>query len=131
MARFPTIVVRVTQGVRVVQTLTFNQDTVTVGREPGMDIFLPSFEVSRAHCRLELHQARFHVVDLASKNGTKLNGLPVARHEIESGDNIQVGDFRLWIQFVPRTQVLEEKAAAYCEIPTIENQGTLRDPSPN
>jgi pSer/pThr/pTyr-binding forkhead associated (FHA) protein len=129
MARRPTIIVKITQDTRLVQTLAFNQDVVAVGREPGVDILLPSYEVSRSHCRLEYTEDRLHIRDLGSRNGTHVNGCNVSVHEIESGDNIQVGDFRLWIQLIACPTELEEKAAACCEIPTMARPTSPGDPS--
>ena len=132
MAGHPTILVRVTQNARVIHTVAFTQDVVSVGREPGMDIALPSHEVSRAHCRIERVQKGFQVVDLGSKNGTLVNGRKVVSQEIESGDNLQVGDFTLWIQLVPKPEKLADVAAASCEGPTLARPSAkLQDPSKN
>jgi len=127
-----TIVIRVTQNARPTFTLAFNQDQVSVGREPGMDVMLPSSEVSRSHCAIELVRGQFHIRDLDSRNGTYLNGHKVASHPIESGDNIQVGDFHLWIQVLAGSHPFEEKAAAFSDGRTIERRSPSADePSTN
>jgi len=122
MTQRRTIVIRVTQNAKPAFTLAFHQEEVSVGREPGMDVTLSSSEVSRSHCAIELVNGQFQVRDLGSKNGTFLNGRKITSHTIESGDNIQVGDFQLWIQVLAGSQPYEEKAASFADGRTLERQ---------
>jgi pSer/pThr/pTyr-binding forkhead associated (FHA) protein len=120
MGGFTTILVRVTSESRTLETLAFKQERVTIGREPGMDVVLSSQQVSRAHCRLELVQGEVYVQDLESRNGTLLNGRPIVRAKMETGDNLQVGEFKLWFHIVATPTDPSEKAASFTDGPTIE-----------
>jgi pSer/pThr/pTyr-binding forkhead associated (FHA) protein len=64
-----------------------------IGRD-GADITLEDTKVSRKHAELGLYGPGAYVLrDLASTNGTYLNGRRVAeKHPLESGDRIAVGD---------------------------------------
>jgi sigma-B regulation protein RsbU (phosphoserine phosphatase) len=69
---------------------------VVVGRNPPADIVLEGTTVSRRHCRLELHDGRLRLNDLASTNGTYVNGAKLtAPVLLEDGAAIGVGAYRL------------------------------------
>jgi anti-anti-sigma factor len=64
-----------------------------IGRGPDCQLRLGSSKVSRSHARIERRGRRLFLRDLASTNGSKLNGKPVHDREVEitDGDQIQVG----------------------------------------
>jgi len=67
------------------------QEILTIGREPTCDIVIPDRQVSRVHAKLERDPEGFTLEDLGSKNGTHVNGAPVAgRIRLRDGDLIQV-----------------------------------------
>jgi DNA-binding CsgD family transcriptional regulator len=68
-------------------------ERVTLGKATSNDIALRSDPtVSRMHAVLERFSAGWCVRDLASRNGTFVNGQRVLReHRLESGDEIRVG----------------------------------------
>ena len=68
-------------------------EPVTIGRHPDNDVVLPEDEVSRFHAEVRRTDggSAFHVVDLDSLNGTKVNGSGVAERRLEDGDAIQIG----------------------------------------
>jgi adenylate cyclase len=51
---------------------------VTLGRSPQCELIVPDPSVSRRHAELEVTAAGLHLRDLASANGTSLNGASVA-----------------------------------------------------
>jgi DNA-binding response OmpR family regulator len=64
---------------------------VTIGRFEGCDIFIDDRQVSRRHARLRQVEGGFELEDLGSKNGTHVNGAPVAgAQRLQDGDLIQV-----------------------------------------
>lgn len=70
----------------------FNQAEIAIGRDPGCDISLTDDTVSARHAHLTFHHNQWWLEDLASTNGTRLNGLPVETPTvITSGDEIQCG----------------------------------------
>jgi len=64
-----------------------------IGRGPGSHLRVGSPLVSRSHASIERRGRRFFLRDLASTNGSSLNGRPVRNREVEiaDGDQIQVG----------------------------------------
>ena len=74
---------------------SLDRDLVTVGRHPQSDIFLNDITVSRRHAEVRREGARFEVSDLGSLNGTYVNRERVDSSPLASGDELQVGKFRL------------------------------------
>lgn|SRR5574342_1099910 len=72
----------------------------TVGRAPRADFIVDAALVSRVHCRLEVTDDRIDVIDLASTNGTFVNGKRVERARMRSGDLLQVGRLSLKVSRV-------------------------------
>lgn len=70
-------------------------DLTTAGRHPNAEIFLDDVTVSRKHAEFRRTEGRFSVTDLASLNGTYLNGKRVDSSPLTDGDEVQVGKFKL------------------------------------
>lgn len=70
--------------------IALNRAQVTIGRDPGNDIVLPSSAISSEHAALLLRGERWLIVDLDSKNGIEVNGEPVTRHWLQPGDKISI-----------------------------------------
>src|SRR3954452_1676437 len=63
-----------------------------IGRSPSATIVVPDAEAARHHCLIEREQHGFRLTDLHTGSGTYLNGMRVASHALENGDQITVGD---------------------------------------
>ncbi len=74
---------------------TLDTDTVTVGRHPQSDIFLNDITVSRRHAELRREGSGYIVADLGSLNGSYVNRARVDSSPLRSGDELQIGKFRL------------------------------------
>lgn len=72
-----------------------DRDTTTAGRHPESDIFLDDITVSRRHVEFHRHGGRFSIQDLGSLNGTYVNREQVDQAVLSSGDEVQIGRFRL------------------------------------
>jgi Nif-specific regulatory protein len=64
--------------------------SLTLGRDEGNTLCLKDPRISRHHCRIEGADGDFHLVDLESRNGTFVNGIPVKRRALIEGDIIRV-----------------------------------------
>lgn len=72
------------------------QTLVSIGRAEDNDIVLSGELVSRKHARLFWIQDVLHVEDLASRNGIKVNEVPVDKTtRLKSGDILTIGDNQL------------------------------------
>ncbi len=66
--------------------------TVTIGRDAGCEVVLPSPRVSRRHVVIEVREGEFLLRDLGSANGTCVNGgvVPDSGRVLADGDVIDV-----------------------------------------
>lgn len=71
------------------------KEITTAGRHPESDIFLDDITVSRSHAEIRRTGSLFKIVDMGSLNGSYVNKLRVEETDLESGDEIQIGKFRL------------------------------------
>lgn len=72
-----------------------DQEVTTAGRHPKSDIFLDDVTVSRRHVEFRRDGEEFSVSDVGSLNGTYLNREPIDQAVLASGDEVQIGKFRL------------------------------------
>jgi pSer/pThr/pTyr-binding forkhead associated (FHA) protein len=72
-----------------------DRDATTVGRHPDADIFLDDVTVSRRHAELLRTSEGVVVKDLGSLNGSYVGGERVEQRTIGTGDEIQIGRFKL------------------------------------
>lgn len=66
-----------------------------LGRSRECDIVVPDLNVSRQHAEIRLEGGAYWLVDLASTNGTMVNGKRVKRVKLENGDRIEAGSSEL------------------------------------
>jgi FHA domain/zinc-ribbon domain len=76
-------------------TFLLDAEMTTVGRLPDSDIFLDDVTVSRRHAEFVRTGATYEIRDVGSLNGTYVNGERVDRTELASGDEVQIGKFKL------------------------------------
>ena len=68
---------------------------VTTGRGPKSDIFLDDVTVSRKHAVFSREEQGFAVRDVGSLNGTYVNKERIDQADLRTGDEVQIGKFRL------------------------------------
>lgn len=74
------------------RSFPLSRDETYIGRGDGNDIILADDQVSQRHARFVLEAEHFWVEDVASTNGTFLNGTQVRGHEIlKDEDLIKIG----------------------------------------
>jgi predicted component of type VI protein secretion system len=66
-----------------------------IGRSPECEIFLDDVTVSRNHAVLVESDGHFFVEDQGSLNGTFVNRRRIDNQELENGDELQIGKYRL------------------------------------
>lgn len=65
---------------------------VIVGRDEESRVRIASSEVSREHCRLIVEADHVRVIDLDSRNGTYVDGVPITEETVlNSGSTLTVG----------------------------------------
>jgi len=70
-------------------------DEVSSGRHPDSDIFLDDVTVSRKHATFRREGDHFVVRDVGSLNGTYVNRQRIDEAVLHTGDEVQIGKFRL------------------------------------
>jgi hypothetical protein len=84
-------------------------EVTAVGRGQGVDVRLNDPSVSRLHAEIVRRGPYIYVVDLGlSRNGTRVNGRPVARRVLEDGDVVAFGAARCRVGGLPREDLPAE-----------------------
>ena len=78
-------------GPRSGSLLPLGSGGLVVGRDADAGISLLDAGVSRLHARLVSEAEGWAILDLESLNGTFVNGVPVRRRTLRSGDRIEMG----------------------------------------
>lgn len=76
-------------------TFLLDSEVTTVGRHPESEVFLDDITVSRRHAEIIRDVNGFLVRDVGSLNGTYLNRERVEESPLGSGDELQIGRFKL------------------------------------
>ena len=59
---------------------------IVIGRDSDCDVRVVSAMVSGKHCELRFDGSVWRAIDLGSKNGTQVNGIPVTEQVLAAGD---------------------------------------------
>ncbi|HZD67255.1 MAG TPA: FHA domain-containing protein [Acidimicrobiales bacterium] len=74
---------------------SLDADVTRAGRHPESDIFLDDITVSRRHAEFARQGQDYVVRDVGSLNGTYLNRERIEESVLTSGDEVQIGKFKL------------------------------------
>jgi adenylate cyclase len=102
------------------QSYTFTTGEVVIGRSPDCHVVLKDFGISRNHARILVDEDGVRIMDLKSKNGTQVNGVPVMEAPLKEGDIILLGKFKLTF-----SKTLEGKVVLDEAKPLSEEAGTI------
>lgn len=68
-------------------------EVTSVGRDAALnDIAIDDAAISRQHAKIKLEEGRFVIYDLASANGTFVNGEKILRHVLADKDAVKMGE---------------------------------------
>ena len=83
------------EGVEI-KHVFLTRDKTTLGRKDTNDIVLDNLVVSSRHCVFELKGlADVFIEDVGSTNGTFVNNKRIQRQQLQDGDVIAIGNFRI------------------------------------
>jgi len=85
----------VKRGSNAGSTFLMEKDVTTAGRSPESDVFLDDVTVSRSHAEIRREGTEFFIHDKGSLNGTYVNRERVDATRLASGDEVQIGKFKL------------------------------------
>jgi len=89
------------------QEFPLEKAAMIIGRTDDNDIVLNHRSISRHHAKIVREGDHFHVVDMQSANGVRVNGEEYGKVELRRGDQIDLGHVRLI--FVPPGQDIDIK----------------------
>ena len=91
------------------ELIPLHGEVTMVGRGHGVDVRLDDPSVSRLHAEIVWRGPYIYVADLGlSRNGTRVNGRPVARLLLDDGDVLSFGSARCRIEGVPGEDLAAE-----------------------
>lgn len=67
------------------------RDGMVIGRDRSCDIFIDDNAASRRHCKINIKDEGVEIIDLESRNGTKLNDKLISRAILKPKDRIEIG----------------------------------------
>ena len=89
------------QGVQV-KGYPLDRPTLAIGRLPENDIVIDHMGVSGKHAQVSVEGQQITLTDLASRNGTYVNGTRIERAELRPNDWISIGKHILTLKAGPR-----------------------------
>lgn len=109
-----------------------------IGRAPECDFRITAdHRVSRRHCRLDVGPAAVAVHDLASRNGTIVNGTAHDTTELHDGDELLIGDTTVRVALFPHVvrelgrgaqgvvELVERTPGEFVAVKTLTEQGRV------
>jgi pSer/pThr/pTyr-binding forkhead associated (FHA) protein len=92
----------VTRGPQMGGRFELPHPVTVAGRHPDASVFLDDITVSRCHAEFRWLDGEYWVVDVGSLNGTYVNRVQIQSRPLSSGDEIQIGKFRLTFTCQPQ-----------------------------
>ena len=77
------------------------KSVLLIGRRENADIVLRFPNVSGEHCQMSVVDGYWHVKDLASNNGIKVNGVRTVEQRIEPGDVLAIARHEYEVCYEP------------------------------
>lgn len=89
------LIFRIFKNSQLVGVKQFDQDQIVIGHNAEVHLDLDSDQVSPIHCLIELRDNGYYLCDLGSSSGTFKNGQAVLDELISSGDELEIGPFKI------------------------------------
>lgn len=107
------VVIRIYKGDRLVGVKQFTGGQIIFGQPGDVQVPLEGEAVSVLHASIEDRNGTYYVCDLGSTAGTYKNGDQVLESELQSGDVLQIADYRIefFIGPPPVSTAAQAKAA--------------------
>ena len=79
----------------VVREVKFTRERTSFGRRPYNDIVMDNLSISGEHALFLMAGNEVFLEDLGSTNGTYVNGKAVKKHQLESGDLVEIAKYKI------------------------------------
>ncbi len=95
-------------------------DVTTIGRGLHVDVRLDDPSVSRLHAEIVRRGPYYYIADLGlSRNGTRVNGRPIARRLLDDGDVLTFGAARCKVEGIPSEDMAAEAELRRSDTPDL------------
>ena len=84
-------VIIITLNDKEIEKKELDQDLIAIGRDMDNDIVINNLSVSRCHAIIQIRDGEIFVKDMASANGTFVNGQKIDESKLKDGDLMLVG----------------------------------------
>lgn len=125
----------ITSGNSIGKAQILNTFPVTLGRSSKNDFSIPDEMLSRHHCSIDMRNDELWLTDLASANGTAVNGKIIDEVRLSAGDIIQIGDTVLKLTEANEGATISTPAPEIkvtpTPIPDIKQQAAALNPNGN
>lgn len=91
----PLLFLRVYRDNELITVKQFPDDQIVMGQSPDTTLQLDGPGIALVHAMIENRNGQHYICDLGSEGGTKLNGQPILDHTLQSGDEVQIGPFKI------------------------------------
>ncbi|WP_372657122.1 FHA domain-containing protein [Hydrogenophaga sp.] len=79
----------------VIKEVQLTKDRTTLGRRPYNDIVIDNLAVSGEHAVMQMSGADVFLEDLNSTNGTYVNGKAIKKQQLQNGDTVEIGKYKI------------------------------------
>ena len=79
----------------VVREVKLSRERTSFGRRPYNDIVMDNLSVSGEHALFHMVGNQVFLEDLGSTNGTYVNGKGIKKHQLESGDLVEIAKYKI------------------------------------
>ena len=79
----------------VIKEVQLTKDRTTLGRRPYNDIVIDNLAVSGEHAVMQMSGMDVFLEDLNSTNGTYVNGKAIKKQQLQNGDTVEIGKYKI------------------------------------
>jgi len=122
---FPEI--SITLNSKEIDRKVLDQELIAIGRDMDNDIVINNLAVSRCHAILQVHDGKITVKDMASANGTFINGQKIEEGLLQEGDLMLIGKHILKLELGGKEEIIDQKANKEIDDGTVIFDAETRD----
>ena len=79
----------------VIKEVQLTKDRTTLGRRPYNDVVIDNLAISGEHAVFQMAGTDVFIEDLNSTNGTYVNGKAAKKQQLQNGDTVEVGKYKI------------------------------------
>jgi pSer/pThr/pTyr-binding forkhead associated (FHA) protein len=119
--------ISITLNAKEVDRKVLDQELIAIGRDMDNDIVINNLAVSRCHAILQVHSDRITVKDMASANGTFINGQKIEEGVLQEGDLMLIGKHILRLELDGKEEIAAQEEKKEIDDGTVIFDDETRD----